>query len=200
MPALRQLVPAVRILIVMTVLLGLIYPAAIFAVGRLMPARTDGSLVVGRRRRSSAPRSWRRASTPRSTSGPGPPWGATTRWPSGGSNLGPNNADLIQAVDERREVVALANGVDAEAVPADAVTASASGLDPHISPEYAALQVPRVARARGLAPQAVAEVVAEHTTGRALGFLGEPRSERPGGQCGARPAGTGVTCQTHWNP
>ncbi len=58
--------------------------------------------------------------------------------------------------------------------PADAVTASASGLDPHISPEYAALQVPRVARARGLAQQAVAEVVAEHTTGRALGFLGEP--------------------------
>ncbi len=70
--------------------------------------------------------------------------------------------------------MATANGVSPEQVPADAVTASASGLDPQISPEYAALQVARVARARGLTPDAVADLVAQHTQGRALGFLGEP--------------------------
>ena len=70
--------------------------------------------------------------------------------------------------------MATANGVSPEQVPADAVTSSASGLDPQISPEYAALQVARVARARGLTPDAVADLVAQNTQGRALGFLGEP--------------------------
>jgi len=173
MPALRQLVPAARILIVMTVLLGLIYPAAMFAVGRLMPARTDGSLVSVDGTVVGSSLLAQGFDTPEYL-WPRPSVGGYDPLASGGSNLGPNNADLIQAVDERREVVALTNGVEPEAVPADAVTASASGLDPHISPEYAALQVPRVARARGLSQQAVAEVVAAHTTGRALGFLGEP--------------------------
>ena len=173
MPALRQLVPAVRILVVMTVLLGLIYPAAMFAVGRLMPARTDGSLVSVDGTVVGSSLLAQGFDTPEYF-WPRPSVGGYDPLASGGSNLGPNNADLIQAVDERREAVALANGVAPEAVPADAVTASASGLDPQISPEYAALQVARVARARGLSQQAVAEVVAEHTTGRALGFLGEP--------------------------
>ncbi|PPF43085.1 potassium-transporting ATPase subunit C [Pseudoclavibacter sp. AY1F1] len=91
---------------------------------------------------------------------------------SSGSNLGPENADLIAAIIERRAQVAEFNGVTPEEVPVDAVTASASGLDPHISPDYAALQVERVAAARELDPAEVRTLVAAHTTGPLLGFLG----------------------------
>lgn len=93
---------------------------------------------------------------------------------TGGSNLGPNNPDLIKTIAERKAKVAAADGVAPAQVPPDAVTASASGLDPEISPAYAAIQVARVAKARGMAPAAVRKLVAEHTHGRALGFLGEP--------------------------
>ncbi|PPG05523.1 potassium-transporting ATPase subunit C [Pseudoclavibacter sp. RFBI5] len=92
---------------------------------------------------------------------------------SSGSNLGPENPELVAAIDERRREVAELNGVSLAEVPADAVTASASGLDPHISPEYAALQVARVAEARGLAEADVRTLVAAHTTSPFLGFLGE---------------------------
>ncbi|GAA3624110.1 K(+)-transporting ATPase subunit C [Microlunatus ginsengisoli] len=94
---------------------------------------------------------------------------------SGGSNLGPSNPDLTAAVDRRRAEVAEREQAAPSAVPADAVTASGSGLDPYISPEYAELQVARVARARELDPDRVRRLVAEHTRGRMLGFLGEPR-------------------------
>ncbi|TCC43166.1 K(+)-transporting ATPase subunit C [Kribbella sindirgiensis] len=93
---------------------------------------------------------------------------------SGGSNLGPNNADLIAAIDERRKAVAELEGVDPSQVPPDAVTASASGLDPSISPAYAALQVNRVARERNLPVATVQKLVEDATQGRTLGFLGEP--------------------------
>ncbi|PPG35864.1 potassium-transporting ATPase subunit C [Pseudoclavibacter sp. RFBG4] len=92
---------------------------------------------------------------------------------SSGSNLGPENPELVAAIDERRREVAELNGVSLAEVPVDAVTASASGLDPHISPEYAALQVARVAEARGLAEADVRTLVAAHTTSPFLGFLGE---------------------------
>ena len=173
MPTLRQLAPALRILAVMTVLLGLVYPAVVFAIGRLIPARTDGSLltfdgtVVGSSLLAQG------FDTPEYF-WPRPSVGGYDPLATGGSNLGPNNTDLIQAIEERRGAVATANGVTADQVPADAVTASASGLDPQISPEYAALQVARVARARGLAPDVVAALVDEHTQARVLGFLGEP--------------------------
>jgi K+-transporting ATPase ATPase C chain len=94
---------------------------------------------------------------------------------SSGSNLGPNNPDLVAAIDDRVAQVAAFNGVTADAVPPDAVTASGSGLDPHISPEYAAIQVERVAKARGLSADDVDRLVAENTAGRDLGYLGEPR-------------------------
>ncbi|MGB7979230.1 MAG: potassium-transporting ATPase subunit KdpC [Candidatus Nanopelagicales bacterium] len=173
MPTLRQLAPALRILIVMTVLLGLLYPALVFALGRLMPARTDGALlsvdgtVVGSSLLAQG------FDTPEYF-WPRPSVGGYDPLATGGSNLGPNNADLTQVIEERRAAVATANGVTADLVPADAVTASASGLDPQISPEYAALQVARVAQARGLAPDVVSALVSEHTQGRVLGFLGEP--------------------------
>jgi potassium-transporting ATPase KdpC subunit len=94
---------------------------------------------------------------------------------SAGSNYGPNNADLLAAIRERQQAIAELEGVDPSQVPPDAVTASASGLDPHISPAYAALQVNRVARERGLSVATVEARVKENTEGRTLGFLGEPR-------------------------
>jgi len=94
---------------------------------------------------------------------------------SSGSNLGPENADLVAAIEERRAVIAELEGVDPSQVPADAVTASGSGLDPHISPAYALLQVPRVADARGLDEAEVRSLVEGRIQQRDLGFLGEPR-------------------------
>jgi K+-transporting ATPase ATPase C chain len=94
---------------------------------------------------------------------------------SSGSNLGPENPDLIAAIEERRAAIAELEGVDVSEIPADAVTASASGLDPHISPAYARLQVPRVAAARGLDEAEVRAVVEDHIQQRDLGYLGEPR-------------------------
>ena len=93
---------------------------------------------------------------------------------SAASQLGPNNADLLAAIEERRKAVAALEGVDPAQVPPDAVTASGSGLDPDISPAYAALQVDRVARERGLDVAKVQQLVKENTKGRTLGFLGEP--------------------------
>jgi K+-transporting ATPase ATPase C chain len=92
---------------------------------------------------------------------------------SGGSNKAGDSQDLLDAVSRRRAQIAQREGVLPEAVPADAVTASASGLDPDISPEYAALQVARVARVTGLSEAAVRQAVATATGGRILGFLGE---------------------------
>ncbi|MFB7249196.1 potassium-transporting ATPase subunit KdpC [Microbacterium sp. NPDC056234] len=94
---------------------------------------------------------------------------------STGSNLGPENPDLVGAIDERRQAIAAREGVSTEAVPADAVTASGSGLDPHISVAYALLQVPRVADERGLDEAGVRALVESRIQGRDLGFLGEER-------------------------
>ncbi len=94
---------------------------------------------------------------------------------SSGSNYGPENEDLIAAIGERQRAIAELEDVSIDQIPADAVTASSSGLDPHISPAYAELQVARVAAERGLDATEVRELVAVHTAGRDLGFLGEPR-------------------------
>jgi len=172
MPTMRQLAPAIRILAVMTVLLGLLYPAFVFAIGRVMPARTDGSLVSSDGGVVGSSLLAQGFETPEYF-WPRPSAGGYDPLASGGSNLGPNNPDLIQVIDERRAAVAGANDVPLDQVPADAVTASASGLDPQISPEYARIQVERVAAARGMTPEQVAALVGEHTHGRVLGFLGE---------------------------
>jgi K+-transporting ATPase ATPase C chain len=91
------------------------------------------------------------------------------------SNLGPENKDLIAAIKDRRATAAKLDGVDAAHVAPDALLASGSGLDPHISPAYAEEQVARVARERSLSEAQVRALVADHTRGRTLGFLGEPR-------------------------
>ena len=91
------------------------------------------------------------------------------------SNLGPESPDLLAAIEERRTAAARLDGTDPADVAPDALLASGSGLDPHISPQYAAQQVARVARERGLSIQQVAALVERYTEGRTLGFLGEPR-------------------------
>ncbi|OJU51336.1 MAG: potassium-transporting ATPase subunit C [Brevundimonas sp. 67-6] len=92
---------------------------------------------------------------------------------SSGSNLGPLNPDLITRV--KMDADALQSEAGAKAIPADAVTASASGLDPHISPAYAELQVARIAKARGVGEAQVREVIQQHVEGRTFGVLGQPR-------------------------
>lgn len=173
---------AIRSMLVLTVLLGLAYPLLVTGLGRLMPERADGSMVsadgrpVGSRLIGQGfldaegdPLPQYVQSRP-SAAGDG--WDGAG---SAGSNWGPENPDLIAAIGERRAQVARFNRVPVSEVPADAVTASGSGLDPDISPAYAAIQVQRVAAARGVPAEVVAALVAEHTTGRALGFMGEPR-------------------------
>jgi potassium-transporting ATPase KdpC subunit len=172
---------ALRALLVMTVLCGIAYPLLVTGLGRIMPARADGSLVtdsdgtvVGS---SSIGQSFTDADgTPLrqyfqsrpSAAGDGYDGAA-----SSGSNYGPENEDLIAAVEERRAAVAELEGVDPDDVPVDALTASGSGLDPDISPEYAALQVPRVAAERGLSEDQVRALVADATSGPDLGVLGQ---------------------------
>lgn len=170
---LRQSFAAARVLLVLTVLLGVLYPAAVWAVGRAVPDRADGSLlrvdgqVVGSRllgQTFEGP-SWFH---------PRPSAGSYDGLASAPSNLGPSNPDLVAAIEERRAAVAAEEGVEPAAVPPDAVTASGSGLDPHVSPAYADLQVARVARERGLPVDQVRRLVEEATSGRVLGYLGEP--------------------------
>ena len=172
---------ALRAMIVMTAVLGLAYPLVVLGVGQLaLPAQANGSPVSADGRVVGSAllgQSWTDAdgaalpewfqSRP---SAAGYDAGA-----SGGSNLGPENADLVAAIQERRETIAALEGVDPADVPADALTASASGLDPHISPEYALLQAPRVAEARGLAVEDVRDLVEGAVQPRVLGYLGEPR-------------------------
>lgn len=178
---------AVRAMLVLTLVLGLGYTLVITAVGLALPAQANGSLVrdggadgsgtvvgsslIGQSFTDDAGTALPQYFQSRpSAAGDGYDAGA-----SSGSNLGPNNADLVAAIEERRNAVADLEGVEPAEVPTDAVTASGSGLDPHISPEYAALQMRRVAAERDLAVGEVADLVAAHTSARDLGFLGEPR-------------------------
>ena len=179
---LRQHGVALRAMLVFTVLLGVAYTAVVTGIGQLaLGGRADGSPVVvgGETVGSSligqsftdadgaALPEWFQSRP--SAAGDGYDGSA-----SSGSNLGPENDDLVAAVEERRAAIAESDGVAPEDVPVDALTASASGLDPDISPEYARIQVERVAAARDLPVADVEALVAEHTQGRDLGYLGEP--------------------------
>jgi len=169
----RQSLAGLRLLLVMTVLLGVGYPAAVWAVGQSFGDRADGQpvrldgRVVGSRLIGQDFR--------------GDQWFHSRPSPNGydtlasaPSNLGPSSPELLAAIADRRAEVAAREGVDPADVPPDALTGSGSGLDPHISPAYAELQVARVAAANGLSAKAVERLVADHTDGRSLGFLGEP--------------------------
>jgi K+-transporting ATPase ATPase C chain len=171
----RQAVAGLRLLLALTVVLGVLYPGAVLLAGRLAPGRADGSLlrvdsrVAGSRLigQSFTGRQW---FLPRpSAAGDG-----YDPLASGASDLGPENPRLLAEVQRRRAEIAAREGVQPSDVPADALTASGSGLDPDISPAYAAIQVNRVAAARGLAPAEVRRLVAAASSPRELGFIGAP--------------------------
>lgn len=183
---LRQTGAGLRLLLVLTVLTGVLYPFAVWAVSRVpgLESNAEGSIVsvngqpVGSQRigvdlSPADPNHdpWfhtRPSATASDPLGPGDP---ST---SGASNLAADNPKLVQLVQERKAAIAQREGVSPDQVPPDAVTASGSGLDPDISPAYAYLQVPRVARENGLPEQQVRQIVDHHIQGRALGVLGEP--------------------------
>jgi potassium-transporting ATPase KdpC subunit len=173
----RQLVPAVVAFAVFTVLTGIAYPLAVTGVAQVaFPGQADGSLVerdgvvVGSRligQSFTGPRYFH----PR-PSAAGDGYDAMS---SSASNLGPTNEDLLSSVQERVAAYRSENGLSADQkVPVDAVTASGSGLDPHISAANARLQAARVAQERGVPLDDVLSLVDEHTEERSLGFLGEP--------------------------
>lgn len=198
----RQLIPATRMLLVITVICGLAYPLAMTGVAQaLFPDQADGSLIerdgvvvgsslVGQEftspeyfhTRPSAAGALAAGAMVQDVDEAGEPVGDPhpadpsdlSIGASGASNQGPTNPDLLAAIEERaaayREVNRLAGDVE---VPIDAVTASASGVDPHISVANARLQAARVAEVRGLDLRRVLALVEGHTDGRSLGFLGE---------------------------
>lgn len=178
---LRSAGVAVRLTLLATVVLGVGYPLAVWGVGQAAfhdqangspvtdsAGKVVGSSLIGQ---SFAGRDADRWFQSRPSAAGEKGYDANA---SSGSNLGPDNPDLVAAIEERRAAIAKADGVPVSQVPADAVTASGSGLDPDVSPEYAMQQVSRVADARGLSVDTVRSLVTQHTEGRQLGFLGEP--------------------------
>lgn len=175
MNILKQFYPALAITIVLTVLLGIIYPLVVTGLAQIIfPIQARGSLIekngkiIGSRligQPFTGPGYFH--SRP-SAAGSG--YDATA---SGGTNLGPTSQKLVDNVKAAADVLRDEN--PNAPIPIDLVTASASGLDPHITPAAAEFQVPRVARERGLSVEAVRNSVREHTEGRQLGFLGERR-------------------------
>jgi potassium-transporting ATPase KdpC subunit len=169
---------AVVLLLLMTLLTGVIYPLVVTGIAHgLFSRQASGSLIV---RGGNIVGS---ALIGQSFSDPRHFWGrpsATTPQPyngiaSNGSNLGPLNPALLDAVRERLAALHASDPGNTAPVPVDLVTSSASGLDPHISPAAAAYQAARVARARGLPLSRVQALIAAHTEGRLLGIIGEPR-------------------------
>jgi K+-transporting ATPase ATPase C chain len=171
----RNLLTAVLMTIATTILLGIIYPLAVTAIAQvLFPDQANGELirrngvVVGSRILGQSFSSAGYFHSRPSAAGDG--YDADS---SGASNLGPTNSKLMARV---KDDAAAAERENPNAlVPVDLVTASGSGLDPDISPAAAEFQIPRVARARGISPQAVRQLVRRHKQGRTFGFLGEPR-------------------------
>ena len=175
---LSQLRPALMVLLLLTLVTGVAYPLLVTGIAQVVfPSQAQGSLivmdgkVVGSRligQPFDDPKYfWSR---PSATS----PF-ADNAGSSSGSNLSPTNPDLIKAVQGRVDALRAADPGNTTPVPVDLVTASGSGLDPHISPAAALYQVSRVARVRKLDPAAVRQLVDQHTEARSLGFLGEPR-------------------------
>jgi len=174
----KQLVPAVMMTLVLCVLTGLLYPGVVTGLAQLLfPRQANGSLVTANGRVVGSALIGQPFTRPEyfhprpSAAGNGYDGAA-----SSGTNKGPTDAKLADTLIAGRVDSAVAvEGARRGAVPSDMVTASGSGLDPHVSPANAALQVARVARARGVAPDAVRRVLAAHTEGRHFGFFGELR-------------------------
>jgi len=173
-----QIRPAVFSLLLLTVLTGLLYPLAVTGIAQvLFPAQANGSLIVRNGVAIGSALIGQPFDDPRYF------WGrpsATSPYAynaaaSSGSNLGPTNEALKKGVADRIAVLKAADPENPAKVPVDLVTASGSGLDPHISPAAAEYQLHRVAKARGVDEEVVRRLVAKHTEGRQWGVFGEPR-------------------------
>ena len=174
----EQILPGLRIKLFMTLLLGVVYPLAITGICQvLFPHQANGSLITAGDRVIGSELIGQNFTRPeyfhpRPSAAGMDGYDATA---SGGSNLGPTNQKLIDRVKASVEKFRKENPDYTGPIPADLVTASASGLDPHISPDSARAQAPRVAKARGVSLEQVNELIAEHTEGRTFELLGEPR-------------------------
>src|SRR6202046_26695 len=186
----RQHLAALRLLLVFTVLVGIIYPVAMWGVaGAAVHKQANGSMVTYHGRvvgsallcqefvyanGNPMPQYFQpRPSDAIPSPAPKDDYGCDPSY-SAASNLGPNNPALVTLIKQRQQQIAKFDHVSIAQIPADAVTASGSGLDPDISPANAAIQVDRVAAARHISPAQVRALVAQNTKGRTLGFLGEP--------------------------
>lgn len=172
---------ALRMLLVLTVVTGVLYPLAVTGIAQgLFNDKANGSIVKVDGQEVGSEligQTW----NIKGTDEPDPKWfqprpsnSGYDPLATGSSQLGASDAGLVKAVGDAKKAVAAFNGVPESEVPKDAVTGSASAIDPHISPEYADIQIKRVAKANGLSEQQVAKLVDEHTEGRTAGFLGEP--------------------------
>jgi len=173
---LRQLVPAFRLTLLFTILTGLVYPGVVTGLCQvLFPSQANGSLIEKNGRiigsRLIGQNFTRSEYFHPRPSAAGSGYDAAS---SSGSNLGPTSRKLFDRVKASAENFRAQNPDFSGPIPADMLTASGSGLDPHISPASADAQVSRVARARGTDPAQIRQLIAEFTAGRALGFLGEP--------------------------
>jgi K+-transporting ATPase ATPase C chain len=173
---LRQLRPALVALLVLTVVTGLVYPLVVTGIAQVaFHDKASGSVVKQNGTAVGSSLIGQGFADPKYFH-PRPSAANYDAMASGASNLGPTNPDFLALIDKRVADYRAENGLTADQpVPVDAVTASASGLDPDISVANARLQAARVAKARGLETSAMMKLVDEHTTGRQWGFLGEPR-------------------------
>jgi len=170
--------PALMTLLIFTLLTGVIYPLAVTGIAQLVfPHQANGSLIVRNGQAVGSALIGQQFDAPKyfwgrlSATGPFPYNAAA----SSGSNLGPSNPALLDAVQARITALKAADPTNTQPIPVDLVTASGSGLDPDISVAAALYQVPRVARIRGMSEAAVTTLVNQYTEGRQFGFLGEPR-------------------------
>ena len=175
---LKEFRPAITSFLVLTVVTGIAYPLAVTGIAQMtMPEQANGSLIVKDGKPVGSELIGQSFSDPKyfwgrpSATGPMPNNAAA----SSGSNQGPTNPALMDAVKARVQALRDADPGNATPVPVDLVTASASGLDPHISPAAAEYQIQRIARVRGLPLQEIKELVSHHTEDRQFGILGEPR-------------------------
>jgi potassium-transporting ATPase KdpC subunit len=173
-----QIRPALISLLIFTILTGLLYPLAVTGLAQLVfPRQANGSLILRNGRIAGSTLIGQQFDNPKyfwgrlSATGPYPYNAAA----SSGSNLSPTNPALLDNVKARIAALKAADPANTQPIPVDLVTASGSGLDPHISVAAALYQLARVARARGLSETAVRALVDRYTQGRTFGFLGEPR-------------------------
>lgn len=178
----RMVWAALRMLLALTVVTGIVYPLVVTGIGQAaFHSKADGSLLKADGKEVGSKligQSW----NVKGTDKPDPKWfqprpsnSSYDPLSTGSSQLSASNPKLVQMVDNAEKQVADFNSVPRSEVPKDAVTGSASAIDPDISPAYARIQADRVAKANGLPPAQVRKLVEDHVTGRDLGFMGEPR-------------------------